>query len=51
MFFRSSNNPYILTKWSGNGDLGMGSALLAVVVAVPLTVQLYSLHPKTDNMG
>lgn len=40
----------VLGAWSDNGDLGLGIALLAAVVAVALCVQLYALRPKTDNM-
>ena len=36
--------------WSDDGNLGMGFALLAAVVAVAIAVQLYSLRPKTDNV-
>ncbi len=41
---------HVLGKWSDNGNLGLGFAGLAAVVAVTLAVQLYALHPKTDNM-
>lgn len=41
---------YLLGTWSDNGDLGLGFAMLAAVVAVALAVQLYCLHPKTDNV-
>lgn len=40
----------VLGAWSDNGDLGLGIAMLAAVVAVALCVQLYALRPKTDNM-
>ena len=40
----------VLGKWSDNGNLGLGFAVLAVVVAVALAVQLFALRPKTDNM-
>ncbi len=40
----------VLGKWSDNGNLGLGFAVLAAVVAVALAVQLSALHPKTDNM-
>lgn len=40
----------VLGAWSDDGNLGMGFALLAVVVAVAIAVQLYSLRPKTDNV-
>lgn len=40
----------VLGAWSDNGNLGMGFALLAAVVAVAIAVQLYSLRPKTDNV-
>ncbi len=41
---------HVLGKWSDDGNLGLGFAGLAAVVAVTLAVQLYALHPKTDNM-
>ena len=40
----------VLGRWSDNGNLGLGFAVLAAVVAVALMVQLYFLHPTTDNM-
>lgn len=40
----------VLGAWSDDGNLGMGFALLAAVVAVAIAVQLYSLRPKTDNV-
>lgn len=40
----------VLGAWSDEGNLGMGFALLAAVVAVAIAVQLYSLRPKTDNV-
>lgn len=39
----------VLGSWSDDGNLGMGFALLAAVVAVAVVMQLYSLHPKTDD--
>ncbi len=41
---------HVLGKWSDDGNLGLGFAGLAAVVAVTLAVQLYALRPKTDNM-
>ena len=40
----------VLGAWSDDGNLGMGFALLAAVVAIAIAVQLYSLRPKTDNV-
>ncbi len=40
----------VLGRWSDNGNLGLGFAALAAVVAVALMVQLYFLRPTTDNM-
>lgn len=40
----------ILGRWSDGGNLGAGFAMLAVIVAVALCVQLYFLKPKTDNV-
>ncbi len=41
---------HVLGKWSDDGNLGLGFAGLAVVVALTLVVQLCALRPKTDNM-
>lgn len=41
---------HLLGRWGDNGNLGTGFAMLAIVVAVALCVQLYFLRPKTDNM-
>lgn len=41
---------HLLGRWGDNGNLGIGFAMLAIVVAVALCVQLYFLRPKTDNM-
>ncbi len=41
---------HVLGKWSDDGNLGLGFAGLAVVVALTLVVQLSALRPKTDNM-
>ena len=40
----------VLGKWTDDGNLGLGFALLSVVVLVALGLQLYFLRPKTDNM-
>ena len=32
------------------GSLGQGFAMLSIVVAVALVLQIYFLRPKTDNM-
>lgn len=39
----------LLGRWGDGGNLGAGFAMLAVVVAVALCVQLYFLRPKTDR--
>jgi len=39
----------VLGSWSDDGNLGLGFALLAAVVAVAVVIQLYSLHPQTDD--
>ena len=39
----------VLGSWSDEGNLGMGFALLAAVVAVAVVIQLYSLRPQTDD--
>ena len=43
----------LLGQWGdgGNlGNLGLGFAMLAIVVVVALCAQLYFLRPKTDNV-
>ena len=40
----------LLGKWTDGGNLGQGFAMLSVIVLVALALQLYFLHPKTDNM-
>lgn len=40
----------LLGKWTDGGSLGEGFALLSVVVAIALVLQLYFLRPQTDNM-
>lgn len=39
----------VLGKWSDGGNLGLGFAVLAVVVAAALILQLTVLRPKTDD--
>ena len=39
----------VLGSWKNEGNLGQGFAMLAIVVAIALAVQLYFLRPKTDN--
>ena len=39
----------VLGSWSDDGNLGMGFALLAAIVAVAVVIQLYSLSPQTDD--
>lgn len=41
----------LLGEWSDGGNLGLGFALLAVIVAVALFAQLYFLRPKADNVN
>lgn len=41
---------HLLGRWGDSGNLGAGFAMLAIVVAITLGVQLYFLRPKTDNM-
>ncbi len=41
---------HLLGRWGDNGNLGIGFAMLPIVVTVALFVQLYFLRPKTDNM-
>lgn len=40
----------VLGKWTDGGSLGHGFAMLSIVVAVALILQIYFLRPKTDNM-
>lgn len=40
----------VLGKWTDGGSLGHGFALLSIVVAAALILQIYFLRPKTDNM-
>ena len=40
----------LLGQWGDSGNLGLGFAMLAIVVAVALCAQLYFLRPKTDNV-
>lgn len=39
----------LLGSWTDGGNLGEGFALLSVIVAIALAMQLYFLRPKTDN--
>lgn len=41
---------HLLGRWGDSGNLGAGFAMLAIVVAIALGVQLYFLRPKTDNI-
>ena len=41
----------VLGSWSDSGQLGLGFAMLAVVVALALAAQLFFLRPITDNMA
>ena len=40
----------LLGQWGEGGNLGLGFAMLAIVVAVALCAQLDFLRPKTDNV-
>ena len=40
----------LLGKWTDGGSLGEGFAMLSIVVALALGLQIYFLRPKTDNM-
>ena len=40
----------VLGAWTDGGNLGMGFAMLSIVVAAALALQLFCLEPKTDNM-
>ena len=40
----------LLGKWSDGGELGLGFAMLGIVVLLAVALQLYFLRPKTDNM-
>lgn len=41
---------HLLGRWGDSGNLGAGFAMLTIVVAIALGIQLYFLRPKTDNM-
>ncbi len=40
----------LLGDWADQGNLGMGFAFLAAIVAIALVLQLLILRPTTDNM-
>lgn len=40
----------VLGKWTDSGNLGLGFAMLSIFVLVAVSLQLYFLRPKTDNM-
>ena len=40
----------VLGSWSDNNNLGLGFAMLSVVIALVVVAQLVFLKPKTDNM-
>jgi len=40
----------VLGRWADNGNLGLGFALMAVVVAIALCLQIFILKPSSDNM-
>ena len=40
----------VLGSWSDNNNLGLGIAMLSVVIALVVVAQLVFLRPKTDNM-
>lgn len=40
----------VLGHWAKSGNLGLGFALMAAILAVAILLQLTMLKPKTDNM-
>ena len=40
----------VLGTWTDGGNLGFGFAILGIVVAIALALQLIFLKPSTDNM-
>ncbi len=48
--FAGASVTQVLGKWTDGGNLGLGFALLGIVVIVALTLQLVFLKPKTDNL-
>lgn len=40
----------VLGRWTDGGELGLGFAMLGIVVLIAIGLQLYFLRPKTDNM-
>lgn len=41
---------HLLGRWTDQGNLGGGFAMLAAGVLCAVVIQLYFLRPKTDNM-
>ena len=41
---------HVLGRWTDQGNLGFGFAILGVGVLCALVLQLYFLRPQTDNM-
>ena len=39
----------VLGRWADEGNLGLGFALMACVIAVALALQIFVLRPTTDN--
>lgn len=40
----------VLGQWADNGNLGLGFALMASVVAIALCLQIFVLRPSVDNI-
>ena len=39
----------VLGQWSDNGNLGLGFAMMSVVIIISLALQIFVLKPTTDN--
>ena len=40
----------VLGGWAESGNLGLGFALMAIVIAIALALQLFALRPESDNV-
>ena len=40
----------VLGQWSDNGNLGLGFAMMSVVIIISLALQIFVLKPTTDNL-
>lgn len=40
----------VLGSWADQGNLGLGFALMAVIILIAMMLQIFVLKPRTDNM-